>query len=220
MFRNAKRFIHETVGKIKKNRVTMNDYEYLIKQLNLIVGFLDVSDENVYSQIKLHDRFSLGITIEQLYNNSYDNYSNHITTSALLLGFAHFEDFLTKCIIKLLIVNPYANELKVPLKTIIEKGDSLINSLAEDQSKRLTFKDKINLIDKHIKGFDTNLINDVKFVNDIRNCLMHNNGLADSRLTPTYKDGQKIILTSGDVNGYGLKARQFAYELWNKIEIA
>jgi hypothetical protein len=199
----------------------MNDFEYLIKQLNLIVGFLDVSDENVYNQIKQHDRFKLGITIEQLYNNSYDNYSNHITSSALLLGFAHFEDFLTKCIVKLFIAKPATNDLKVPLKTIIEKGETLINSLAEEQSKRLTFKDKINLINKHIiKGFDTELIEGIKFVNDIRNCLMHNNGLADTRLIPTYQEGQKIILTSGDINGYGLKARQFANEVWKKIDFA
>lgn len=34
----------------------MNDYDYLIKQLNLIIGFFDVSDENVYNQIRQHER--------------------------------------------------------------------------------------------------------------------------------------------------------------------
>lgn len=50
-----------------------------------------------------------------------------------------------------------------------------------------------------------------------RNCLMHNNGLADNRLNPKYQVGQKIILTSGDVNGYGLQARQLALEIWELI---
>ncbi len=69
----------------------MNDLNYLLKQLDLLIGFLDVSDKQVYDQIKKHDRFNMGLTIEQLYENHYDNYLNHITTSSLLLGFAHFE---------------------------------------------------------------------------------------------------------------------------------
>ena len=195
----------------------MNDLDYLITQLNLLIGFLDVSDEQVYHQIKSHDRFNLGMSIEQLYENNFDNYKNHITTSALLLGFAHFEDYLTKCIVKLLVANPDKNDFKVTLKTIKEKGDSLVMSLAEKQSRRLTFSEKIKFIEKNLQGISTQILSDIKFVNDIRNCLMHNNGLADKRLTPRYQDGQRIILDSGDVNGYGLQARQLAREIWNRI---
>lgn len=195
----------------------MNDLDYLLKQLNLLIGFLDVSDQTVYNQIKQHDRFNLGLTIEQLYDGSYDNYSNHITTSALLLGFSHFEDFMTKCIVKYLTSNPDKNDYKVTLKTIREKGDNLVSSLAEEQSKRLTFSEKIKFIEKNFTGISTQILSDIKFVNDIRNCLMHNNGLADNRLTPKYQVGQKIILTSGEVNGYGLQARQLAREIWDRI---
>jgi hypothetical protein len=46
---------------------------------------------------------------------------------------------------------------------------------------------------------------------------MHNNGLADKRLNPKYQDGQKIFLNSGEVNGYGLQARQLAREIWERI---
>lgn len=195
----------------------MNDYEYLTKKLNLLVGFLDVSDAQIYQQIKQHDRFKLGVTIEELYEKSYDNYSNHITTSALLLGFAHFEDFLSKAIVKILISNPASNDLKVALKTIIEKGDTLIISLAEEQSKRLTFSDKLKFIEKNLQGINPELISEIKFVNDIRNCLMHNNGLADKRINQKYQTGEKIILGSGQVNGYGLKARRLAGEIWDRL---
>ncbi|HTB52341.1 MAG TPA: hypothetical protein VK718_06160 [Ferruginibacter sp.] len=195
----------------------MNDLDYLINQLNLLIGFLDVSDEQIYQQIKHHDRFNLGITIEQLYENSFDNYRNHITTSALLLGFAHFEDFLTKCIEKILITNPDKNDFKVTLKTIKEKGNSLISSLAQEQSRRLIFVEKIKFIEKNVLGLPHQILTDIRFVNDIRNCLMHNNGLADQRLIAKYQEGQKIILNSGEVNGYGLQARQLATEIWNRI---
>lgn len=195
----------------------MNDYEYLIKQLNLLVGFLDVSDEEVYLQIKGHDRFTLGVTIEQLYENSYDNYSNHITTSALLLGFSHFEDFLTKCIVKILIANPDKNEFKVALKTILEKGDAIINIMAEEQSKRLTFGEKIKFIEKNLHGLRTDLLIGIRFFNDVRNCLMHNNGLADKRLSPRFQDGEKITFDSCEVNGTGLQVRQLASEIWARL---
>ncbi len=195
----------------------MNDLDYLLNQLNLLIGFLDVSDEQVYQQIKGHDRFNLGFTIEQLYEKNYDNYSNHITTSALLLGFAHFEDFLTKCIVKILISHPDKNDCKVTLKTIREKGDNLIPSLAEEQARRLTFSEKVKFIEKQLIGITPKILVDIKFVNDVRNCLMHNNGLADERLIPKYQDGQKIILSSGEVNGYGLQARQLAREIWDRL---
>lgn len=195
----------------------MNDFDYLVNQLNLLIGFLDVSDEQVYNQIKQHDRFNMGLTIEQLYDSQYANYSNHITTSALLLGFSHFEDFMTKCIAKILTTYPDKNDCKVTLKTIREKGDTLIPALANEQSRRLTFAEKIKFIEKHLTGLSPNILVDIKFVNDIRNCLMHNNGLADKRLNPKYQDGQKIVLNSGEVNGYGLQARQLAREIWERI---
>ncbi len=195
----------------------MNDFDYLVNQLNLLIGFLDVSDEQVYNQIKQHDRFNMGLTIEQLYDSQYANYSNHITTSALLLGFSHFEDFMTKCIAKILTTYPDKNDCKVTLKTIREKGDTLIPALANEQSRRLTFAEKIKFIEKNLTGLSPNILVDIKFVNDIRNCLMHNNGLADKRLNPKYHDGQKIVLNSGEVNGYGLQARQLAREIWERI---
>lgn len=182
-----------------------------------MIGFLDISDEKIYEQVKTHDRFNLGLTIEQLYENSYDNYSNHITTSALLLGFTHFEDFLTKCIVKILIANPEKNEFKVNLKTILEKRDTLVNLMAEEQSRRLTFADKIKLIEKNLLGINPDLLTAIRFFNDVRNCLMHNNGLADKRLNPKFKNEEKIVFLSGEVNGIGLQVRQLAREIWSRL---
>ena len=41
----------------------MNDLDYLLTQLDLLIGFLDVSDEQIYEQIKTYDRYNLGVTI-------------------------------------------------------------------------------------------------------------------------------------------------------------
>ena len=195
----------------------MNERDYLLKQLNLIVGFIEVADENVFNQIKKHDRFDIGVTIEELFENNYLNYSNHITTSALILGFAHFEDFMTKCIVKFLVFNPKKNKIKTSLSYVLEKGDTLIRSLADEQAKQLKFSEKIKFLEDNFQGIDLEITTEIKFVNNIRNCIIHNGGLADSRLKPKFEEGQKIILTSGQINGYGLKVRKLADEIWEQI---
>ncbi len=63
----------------------MNDYEYLIKQLDLLIGFLDVSKREVFDQIQNHDSFNIGVTVGSLYENSYENYSTHICNGTVLL---------------------------------------------------------------------------------------------------------------------------------------
>jgi hypothetical protein len=195
----------------------MNDYDYLIKQLDLLIGFLSVSDEAVYDQIKHHDKYELGWTIEQLYENEYENFKNHICSSAILLGFAHIEDFIIKCLEKFLIANPDKNTTKVTYQVIKERGSSLISHLAEEQSRQLKFSEKIKFIEKHLPAIDAQIISDVKLMNDIRNCLMHNNAIADIRVQPHYKCGEKIIFTSFEANLFGVKARKFALELWAQI---
>ena len=194
----------------------MNELEYLREQLNLIIGFLDVSDKSVYETIKSHDKFELGLSIDDLYGNDYKNFQNHITTSALILGFTHFEDFLTKMAKKILFKYPRRNKIKVTIDKFEQLGTNYKELLAGEQAKRLTFAEKVKLVKNTFSDFDESLIEEMEFVNRMRNCLMHNNGFADERLVPKFSSGDKITLTSGEINGYGLMARRFAEEIWNK----
>ncbi len=171
----------------------MNDLENLFKQLNLIVGFLDVSDEDVYNQIKNHDRFGLGVSIEDLYDNSFENYRNHITTSAFILGISHFEDYITKIIAKLLVMNPRSNKIKVNISTFQECGNDYLRILGNEQARKLTFSEKVNFIKKTYSDYDTSKINEIIYGNKIRNCLIHNNGYADERLSPNFSKGEKSV---------------------------
>jgi hypothetical protein len=137
-----------------------------------------------------------------------------ISTSSLLLGFAHFENFITKYIEKILVHSPEKNDLKISLKTILEKDKNLIDSMAKEQARKMIFSDKIKFIEKNISTINKKLIEEIKTANDIRNCLMHNNGLADKRLNTGYSEGQKIILTSGRIHSFGIQARQLSDEIW------
>jgi len=195
----------------------MNEIIYLREQLNLIIGFLDVSDEAVYEAIKAHDKYELGQSIDDLYGNEYSNYQNHITTSALILGFTHFEDFLTKMVSKILCKYPNKNRMKVTIDRFEQLGTGYSEILAVEQAKRLTFSEKVKLTKATYPTFEDELIENMQLVNQIRNCLMHNNGYADERLTPKYLKGAKIVLSAGEIHGYGLMARRFGDMIWIKV---
>ncbi len=197
----------------------MNELEYLIKQLDLIIGFLNVSDEEVYNQIKNHDKFDFGISIDNLYEGNFENFRNHITASSLILGFSHFEDFISKMVAKIFLEFPSKNKIKFTISKFQELGSDYIKILGEEQAKELTLAEKMSLIKDVYKDLDNETINQILLVNKIRNCLMHNNGYADKRLLPQYANGEKISLTSGQIHGYGIKIRDFANELWEKINI-
>ena len=195
----------------------MNELDYLIDQLNLIIGFLDVADEDIYEKIKNHDKLQLGLTIDELYKNNYDNFRIHITNSALILGFTHFEDFINKMVVKILTKNSNENKLKISIKKFESLGKDYKRLLADEQVDKLVFTDKIKIINKVYDNINQDMMAEIIFAKDIRNCLMHNNGIADERLKSKYELGSKIVLNSGDIHSYGLLARKFSQQLWKRL---
>lgn len=197
----------------------MNSFEHLQNQLDLLTGLLEVSDIEVYDLIKDHRHFSRGCTMEELFKKNSENFSNMITTSALLLGLSHFEDFLGKCIAVILTNHPDKNDLRVSLKVFLDKSQNIIPYLANEQAKKLPFSEKITFIEKNLPGIDTSLMNEIKFVYNIRNCIMHNNGHADATLSAKYSYKEKIVLNPNDVNVYGLIVRKSAKDVWNRLSL-
>jgi hypothetical protein len=97
--------------------------------------------------------------------------------------------------------------------TIEEKGSDLVSYLAQEQARKLKFMEKIEFLEKRIKGVDSELWENIKFVSKIRNCLMHNNGIANEELNLKYKMEEKIILSLEEVNTYGHQVRTFAEKM-------
>lgn len=195
----------------------MNELKYFERQLDLIVGLLEISDLEVYNMIKGHDKFNLGCSIDDLYENEFINFQNHITTSAFILGFTHFEDFITKMIIKLFEKDSSKNSILVSIDKFKDLGDSYVELLAKEQSKKIGFSQKIKIIEKTFKNFEKNELNDIHLLNEVRNCLMHNNGFADRRLRSKYVQGEKIVFSVEEVNDLGFRVRAFAEKLWENI---
>lgn len=200
----------------------MNDIDYLVKHLDFLIGILEVSDETVYDEIKYQDRFDYGETMDEVYNSKYENYQNVITTSALILGFTYFEDFVTKMIEKILIEKPELNKKKFNLKDLITIGHgNIVEDLAKTHARKMMISEKMKLIKNNFSAINSDLIDKMEFIRKLRNCIIHENGHVDTELaniSSDYTQGDKIILTASKVNEYGLSAREFANELWNEVE--
>jgi hypothetical protein len=196
----------------------MNKYENLIAELNKIIGLLEVSDASIFEKIKGNDRFGIGMTINNLYNNEYNEYKNHICCSGLLLGFSYFESYLYDLLQLILDKKPELNNYKITLKYVIENKINLFNKATEDYLRNVGFTEVTKCLEKELKIFEGNEYNELMSVYNIRNCIMHNGGIADDRLRPKFQNGEKIVLNSGDVNAFGLKARGIARRIWDKYE--
>lgn len=195
----------------------MQHLENLYDQLDLVTGFLHVSNEKIYDYIKDTDTTGEGTTVAELHDYSFENYSQHINTSAFLLGFTHFENFLSKCLEQYFLKYPDLNEFRLTLKIVRDKKDDLIATIAELQSRKLPFSEKITFIERHLTEVDREGLKTISLYDSIRNCLMHNNGYADSKLTGKYPTGEKIILSTEDVNSFILKAREVAANIWKIV---
>ncbi len=199
----------------------MTELESLIQHLDFLIGILEVSDESIYNEIKYQDRFGYGLTIDEVYSSEYENYQNVITTSALILGFTHFENYISKMVEKLLIIKPELNKRKFTLKEMNEilPGD-LVEKMANIQSKKLMISQKLKLIENTFPNIDSDLLKEMDRARKLRNCIIHENGFCDAELAlcSHFNEGDKIILTSSNVNQYGLNARKFAKSLWHEIE--
>jgi hypothetical protein len=192
----------------------MDKYESLVNELDKIIGFLEVSDLSVFQLIKDHDRFKSGFTIGSLYNNAYSEYQNHICMSALLLGFSFLENFLFEIATEVVDRNPELNKGKFTLEFIRQNYNNLNNATSKEYVKKLRFTEALQLLKRQYGPAFTGFHDDISLVNDIRNCIMHNSGLADNRLQNRYDIGKKITLSAEVVNNLGLSAREFAQKLW------
>jgi hypothetical protein len=193
----------------------MNRYEELINDMNRIIGFLDLSDEAIFESVKRNDRYSLGLTIGSMYDDNYDEYRNHICMSGFLLGFSFIEGYLYDILKLILTKKPEINKHKVTIKYILDNNHNLYEKVADDYIRNIGFTEMLKELNKELRIFQQEENNELMVGYNIRNCIMHNSGIADSRLEPKYKNGARIELNSGDVNSFGLMARSLVRKIWD-----
>ncbi len=210
----------------------MNDiHQNLIVRLNYLIGLLDVSSQESFEKIKDHKAIEGFDSVGEIYDNQYLIYRNQITISAVLLGYAYFEAFLTDLITLCLKKNPKillpqgkeANKDKtITYQQLIlaSSYEKLIDELIEKEIRNIMYKSMPEILDYLSKKlgleWDVSLNPEIIIANKIRNCCMHNNCIADKNLAKDsrFTEGSEIELSSGIVHFFGLLVRQFSNQLW------
>lgn len=208
----------------------------LTVRLNYLIGLLDISSQQSYDKIKGHKILDEVASVGEIYSNQYSIYRNQITISAILLGYAYFEAFLSDLMIMCLTKNPKIlipeGKTQIKDKTITyqqlllaDSHEQLVKDLIEKEVRNIMYKSMPEILDyleRKLKlTWDKSINNEIVIANKIRNCCMHNNCIADKGLAkdPRFVEGKEIELTSSSVHSFGLKARQLSRELWESARI-
>lgn len=196
----------------------MNRIEQLTDELNKIIGLLEVSDCQVFDNIRDHDRFGIGTTIGDLYNGQYSEFQIHICNSALLLGFSYFESFVCDILALVLDKKPELNKHKFTLKYVIDNKADLFRRVTEDYLKTIGFTEALKCLEKELHFFEGCEHETFLEVYNLRNCIVHNAGIADDRVHSRFSPGERIVMNSGEINSYGLLARKVSSSIWQRFE--
>lgn len=199
----------------------MNDLELLNQSLDSLIGIIELSTKEVYDEIKFNERYNYANNPHSFYSNDFERYQDTLCISAFILGFTYFEDFISKCTVKLLSKLPDLNKSKVTIKEFNQMGSNYVTELALKEAYRLPISNKLKLMEKQFLALDSNLKKDIDLLRVIRNCIIHNNGIINDELSrldrSNYALNTKMILTPNIVNSFGKKARQYSAILWQEI---
>lgn len=207
----------------------------LTTRLNYLIGLLDISSQQSYDKIKGHKILAEFESVGNIYHNQYSIYRNQITISAILLGYAYFEAFLSDLMIICLTKNPKIlipeGKTQIKDKTITyqqlllaNSQEQLVKELIEKEVRNIMYKSMSEILDylgRKLKlKWDASVNDEIVIANKIRNCCMHNNCIADKSLAkdPRFTEGSEIELSIGSVHSFGLKARQFTKQLWESAK--
>ena len=203
--------------------------ENFILQLDTLVPFLGLAHEEIFS--KIHDENQEWFTEQQRKSlpDTFTTYKNQVSVSAFLLGYSYFEAFIADLAKKILLARPalLPKDKNLTYGEIIDAQayDILLEKLVEKHVFSVMYNSIEKISEYYSKSLHINWPNyddeySVVKAALIRNCYMHNGGLVDARLYERFglEVGSKIILSPGEVHGYGIAVRQIAYEIYDQAE--
>jgi hypothetical protein len=200
----------------------------VISQLDTLVPYLSLAHREVFDLVKSQYDNWCRTPEEAPFPNTFDAFTVQIAHSAFVLGFSYADAFLGDLIRAIYSSHPkmLPQNKKLSFEAIVAAGDydSVI----------------ARMIDHEVHEVMHNGIGDVaKYFNDrfsiswpeseletiitaslIRNCIIHNNSIADNRLGERlgWTDGDHIVLSVSDVHGFGITARRVVRQIYAEAE--
>jgi hypothetical protein len=201
----------------------------LISQLNTLVAFLASSRLEVFEIIQQHYEQWFTSDTEEALPDSYSLYQTQVAHAAFVLGYSYAEAFFADLLREIYLIRPIALPREKELKfcDVLERStyDEVLGYMIDKEVLAVMY----NSIDKIIKYYEDKLNlqwpsserDTIIEANLLRNCIVHNNAIADSRLAThceRWTDGTNITLTISDVHKFGITARATARNLYHQAE--
>jgi len=215
--------------KAAKKKTATKLIDRLISQLNALVAFLALSRPEFFAIIKQHHAQWFAPEDEGALPESETIYQTQVAHAAFVLGYSYAEAFLADLIRDIYLSHPEA----LPRDKEIKFGDVLERSSYDEVFVYMIEKEVLAVMyssmDKIIKYFEDRLGLQwpsseraaIVKANLLRNCIIHNNAVADSRLAANCTDwteGAKIALSVSTVHEFGIVARATARDLYRQVE--
>lgn len=194
----------------------------LIAQLNTLVPFSALARKEIYVQLKKNYSEWMEPDEQDSLPVGRVAYQTQVAHASFLLGFSYTEAFLFDIAKEVLRRRP---DMFSKGKDKKAKGDLRCENpeaIIEDKLRntfRGSFKNMGDYFSNTLKlpWPDDPLIAQAPLV---RNCIIHNNAVADQRLAEAsdYGIGDNIALTASEVHDYGIAMRQLSINLDNEFE--
>lgn len=202
----------------------MSRLNILISQLDGLVVLLAAGHEEVFNVIRANETLWFPESQDPLLPKTVELYKASICHAAFLLGYAHFESFLADLAKAIYIKRPamLPKDRIAKFDTILAAPtkESLIETMISSEIRNI-FAGPIEETQKHFQDklqicWPANSILDMVEASRIRNCLMHNGGIVDDRLSAcsSWTPGLRVCLDATRVHQFGIGARSLARSLW------
>lgn len=196
----------------------------LISQLDALVPFLALSHKDVFKLIKRDHGIWFSREDEKTLPSAYATYRKQVTHGAFLLGYSYSEAFLSDLVRQIYRHNPCMlpneKELKFSELHKVKSYNAVLNLMIEKEAASV-FNQGMKFISDYFKrkltiSWPEEEENKAIVASLLRNCIIHNLSVADSRLAEIseYNVGDVIDLKPSDVHLYGLAMRTLARNIY------
>jgi hypothetical protein len=203
-----------------------NLLDRFIGQLDTLIPFLAISRPDVFRLLRRGGRVWSDVGEQSSLPRTYQVYQKQVCHSAFLLGFSYFEAFLADLVRQIYLRNPrmLPKEKQLKFDEILAAGtyDGVLSTMVAKEVLAIFYKSMDDVSEYFLSKlrlqWPASETKNVVVASHLRNCIVHNNGLADLRLADLtdYKEGAEIALGEADVHQYGISARSLARDLYRQ----
>ena len=205
-----------------------NLLDRVISQLDTLVPYLSLAHREVFDLVESqYDNWCQ--TPEQTpLPNTFDAFTVQIAHSAFVLGFSYADAFLADLIREIYSKHPemLPQKKKLSFEAIVAASDydSVISRMIDHEVHDLMYhgiEDVAEYFDDLFSiSWPRSELDDIITASLIRNCIVHNNSVADNRLgeRPRWKVGDRITLSVSQVHGFGITARSLVRQIYAEAE--